>query len=73
LKWKVQAGEILTGPPVIASNLICIQGPGTVAFELASGKLAWRAGLGGAVQSVPVITEQAMYVASLNGDIYALE
>jgi len=25
------------------------------------------------VQSVPVITADAMYIASLNGDVYALE
>jgi hypothetical protein len=40
---------------------------------MASGKMLWRAGLGGSVQSVPVLTSDAMYVASLDGEVYALQ
>jgi outer membrane protein assembly factor BamB len=73
LRWKVQASEVVTGPPVIASGLVCIQAGGTQAFDIANGSVAWRAGLGGSVQSAPVLTGDAMYVASNDGEVYALE
>jgi len=35
--------------------------------------VAWRAGLGGSVQSAPVLSGDAMYVAGNDGEVYALE
>jgi PQQ-like domain len=32
----------------------------------------WRAALGTAIQSVPVLTGDGIYIASLSGEIYAL-
>jgi outer membrane protein assembly factor BamB len=63
----------VTAPPVIASGLVCIQAGGTQAFDIATGNLVWRAGLGGAVQSAPVLTGDAIYVATNDGEVYALE
>jgi outer membrane protein assembly factor BamB len=73
LRWKVQAGEVVTSPPVFAQGVVCIQSAGLIAFDIATGKMAWRAGLGGAVQSAPVLTGDAIYISSLDGEIYALE
>ena len=72
LRWKTEVGEVVTAPPVIADGAICIQAGGLFALDPASGKVLWRAGLGGAIQSVPVLAGDTMYVASLNGEIYAL-
>jgi outer membrane protein assembly factor BamB len=63
----------VTAPPVFSEGVVCIQCGGLMALDIASGKVVWRAGLGGSVQSVPVITGDAMYVASLDGEVYALE
>ena len=49
------------------------QSGGTLALDIATGNVVWRAGLGGAVQSVPVLAGDVIYVASLNGEVYALE
>jgi outer membrane protein assembly factor BamB len=73
LHWKVQIGDAVTAPPVIGSGLVCVQAGGTQAFDIASGRLVWRAGLGGAVQSAPVLTGDAIYVATQDGQVYALE
>jgi outer membrane protein assembly factor BamB len=73
LYWKVQAGEAVTAPPVFAQGLVCVQAAGLLALDLATGKVMWRAGLGGALQAVPVITGGPIYIASLDGEVYALE
>jgi outer membrane protein assembly factor BamB len=57
---------------VISENIVCIQAGSTFAFDCASGKLLWKAGLGGTLQSVPVLAGDTIYVTSLNGEIYAL-
>jgi outer membrane protein assembly factor BamB len=66
-------GGVVTAPPVVAGEVVCIQAGGTFAFDLSSGKELWRAGLGGAVQSAPVLSEGVMYVVSLDGEVYALQ
>ena len=73
LRWKAAAGELVTAPPVIGEGIVCIQSGGTLAFDLATGKLVWRAALGGSLQSVPVLAGDTIYLASLGGEIYALE
>ena len=45
----------------------------THTFDIATGSVTWRAGLGGSVQSAPVLTGDAIYVATNDGEVYALE
>jgi outer membrane protein assembly factor BamB len=73
LLWKAQAGEVVTAPAVFAKGLVCVQAAGLIAFDVASGQIAWRAGLGGSVQSAPVLTGEAIYITGLDGEVYALE
>ena len=73
LRWKAAAGELVTAPAVIGKGIVCIQSGGTLAFDLATGKLVWRAALGGSLQSVPVLAGDTIYLASLGGEIYALQ
>ena len=73
LRWKAQAGDVITSSPVISSGVVCIQSGETQAFDLASGRLIWEARLGGAVQAVPVLTKDVIYLAGNDGEVYALE
>jgi outer membrane protein assembly factor BamB len=73
LLWKVRAGEVITGPVVFGDSLIYLQSWGLQAHDAASGKMVWRAGLGGGVQNAPVIAGRTMYLTSGGGDVYALE
>jgi outer membrane protein assembly factor BamB len=50
-----------------------VQSFGIMALEAATGKVIWRAGLGGSVQGAPVIRERVIYVAGNGGEVYALE
>jgi len=52
--------------------VVCIQAGGTFALDMTSGKVLWTAGLAGAIQSVPVLAGDAIYLAGLSGEIYAL-
>jgi outer membrane protein assembly factor BamB len=72
LRWKTAVGEVVTAPPLIADGAICIQAGGLFALDPVSGKTLWRAGLGGGIQSVPILTGDTVYMASLSGEIYAL-
>jgi outer membrane protein assembly factor BamB len=73
LRWKVRVGEVVTSPPVFAEGVVCIQAAGLIAVDIGAGKLVWRAPLGGAVQSAPVLSGDAIYITSLDGEVYALE
>ncbi len=64
---------MVTAPPVIASGIVCIQAWGIHAVDIATGGIVWRAGLGGAVQSVPVLSGDVIYVGTNDGEVYALE
>jgi outer membrane protein assembly factor BamB len=44
----------------------------TYALNLADGNILWRARLGNSLQSVPVVAEAAVYLTSIEGDVYAL-
>jgi outer membrane protein assembly factor BamB len=65
-------GEVVTAPPVIGNGVVCIQAGRTFAMDMGSGKIVWQAGLAGAIQSVPVLAADAIYLASLSGEVYAL-
>jgi eukaryotic-like serine/threonine-protein kinase len=73
LRWKVRAGEAITGPAVFGDSVIYIQSWGLQALDAATGKAVWRAGLGTGVQNAPVIAGKTMYLTSHDGDVYALE
>ena len=66
-------GQAVTAPPVLSENAVCIQAGGIAALDKATGKVLWRAGLGASVQSVPVLTGNVIYVASVDGEVYAIE
>jgi outer membrane protein assembly factor BamB len=42
-------------------------------MNLSDGKVLWKANLGNSVQSAPVVTEDVVYLAGMEGEIYALE
>jgi outer membrane protein assembly factor BamB len=64
---------VVTAPPVFAAGAVCIQAAGLIAFDVTTGKMIWRAGLGGSVQSAPVLTGSNIYLTGLDGEVYALE
>jgi outer membrane protein assembly factor BamB len=73
LRWKVQVSDVVTAPPVIGSGIVCVQAGGIHAVDIATGGIVWRAGMGGAVQGAPVLSEDVIYVATSDGEVYALE
>jgi outer membrane protein assembly factor BamB len=73
LRWKAQAGLVITSPPVIGDSVVYIESQGTVAIDNASGKVLWHAGVGSSVQAAPVISAKTIYIASNDGEVYALE
>jgi outer membrane protein assembly factor BamB len=73
LRWKIRAGEAITGPAVFGASTIYLQSWGLQALAADTGKTVWRAGLGMGVQNAPVIAGGSIYLASLDGEVYALE
>jgi len=73
LRWKVRAGEVITGPAVFGDSMIYIQSWGLQTLDATTGKVIWRAGLGTGVQNAPVIGGRTLYLTSNDGDVYALE
>jgi outer membrane protein assembly factor BamB len=57
---------------VIAEDVVCIQAGMTLALNRDTGDIVWTAKLAGAIQSVPVLTSDRIYLASLGGEVYAL-
>ena len=72
LKWKTRT-EVVTSPLVFSEGVVYVQSSGTMALDGATGKMLWRAGLGGSVQGAPVVAEGVIYVAGNSGEVYALE
>jgi outer membrane protein assembly factor BamB len=72
LRWKTEVGEVVTAPAVIGKEVVCIQAGVTFALSRETGNVVWKAHLAGAIQSVPVLTEDTIYLASLSGEVYAL-
>ena len=72
LAWKTRIGQVITAPPVVSGSTIWIQSGIIHALTATDGKILWRAGLGDGAQSAPVVTEDGVYLASMQGDIYAL-
>ena len=64
----------ITAPPLAADGFVCIQTfyGATQAFESGTGKELWRAGLGGSVSSTPIVANEAIYLATYPGVVYAL-
>lgn len=64
----------LTAAPVAAGSMVCVQSfyGATQAFDAATGKELWRANLGGSLSSTPVVTADAIYLATYPGVVYGL-
>jgi len=71
--WKSRIGQTIMAPPVISGSVVWIQAGDTFAVNLFDGRVLWKANLGNSVQSAPVVTEDVVYLASMEGEIYALE
>jgi outer membrane protein assembly factor BamB len=59
---------------VAGDAIVCMQTfyGGTQAFDVSTGKRLWRANLGGSLQSTPILTDEAVYLATYPGVVYAL-
>ena len=71
--WKTRTGEAITAPPVVSGSVIWLQAGITFAVNLPDGKVLWRAGMGNSLHSAPVVTNHAVYLAGMEGEVYALE
>ena len=65
-------GEVVTASPVIGDGFVYVQSGATFALDATNGKIVWRAALAGAIQSVPVLAGDTIYLAGLSGEVYAL-
>ncbi len=72
--WKSRSFRTITAPPLAGGSMVCMQTfyGTTQAFDLSTGEELWRAALGASLQSTPVLTNEAVYLASYPGVIYAL-
>jgi outer membrane protein assembly factor BamB len=72
--WKSRPMRAIIAAPVAGPGFVCIQSfyGTTQAFESETGKELWRAALGGSVASTPVVSADAVYLATYNGVVYAL-
>jgi outer membrane protein assembly factor BamB len=57
---------------VIGEDVAWIQAGMTCALSRDKGDIVWTAKLGDSIQSAPVLTTDAIYLASLSGEVYAL-
>jgi outer membrane protein assembly factor BamB len=72
--WKSESLRTITAPPLAGDSMVCIQTfyGATQAFDVKTGERIWRASLGGSLQSTPILTEEAVYLATYPGVLYAL-
>jgi outer membrane protein assembly factor BamB len=59
---------------VAGDSVVCVQSfyGAAQAYDSTTGKQLWRANLGGSLQSTPVIANEAVYLATYPGVLYAL-
>jgi outer membrane protein assembly factor BamB len=64
----------ITASPLAGDSIVCIQTfyGATQAFDIKTGKELWTANLGGSLQSTPIVTPEAVYLATYQGVVYAL-
>ena len=64
----------LTAEPVAGEGTVWIQGfyGATQAFDINTGEEQSRMSLGGSLQSTPIVTEEAVYLATYPGVVYAV-
>ncbi len=57
-----------------SDEIVCIQSfyGSTQAYDSKTGEELWRANLGGSLQSTPIVTDEAVYLATYPGIVYAL-
>ena len=72
--WRSASLQQITAAPLAGPSFVCIQSYGgtTLACDADSGKELWRASLGGSLQSTPALTDDAVYLATHPGVLYAL-
>ena len=72
--WKSAPMRTITAPPLAGESIVCIQTfyGATQAFDIKTGKELWTANLGGSLQSTPIVTPEAVYLATYPGVVYAL-
>ena len=63
--WKSRISQAVTAPPVISGSVAWIQAGFTFAVDLSDGRVLWKANLGNSVQSAPVVTKDAVYLAGM--------
>ncbi|MFH1459664.1 MAG: PQQ-binding-like beta-propeller repeat protein [Candidatus Omnitrophota bacterium] len=79
LKWKADLDPALrfgfsSSCVVTEDTVYAASGKGILrAFEISTGKLKWQYGLSSGVLSSPCVAHGILYVADLNGTLYALE
>lgn len=57
---------------MISEDSVYIQAGITCALSRGKGDIVWTARLGDSIQSVPVLTSDMIYLASLSGEVYGL-
>jgi outer membrane protein assembly factor BamB len=72
--WKSAQMRTITASPLAGDSIVCIQTfyGATQAFDIKTGKGLWTANLGGSLQSTPIVTPEAVYLATYQGVVYAL-
>jgi outer membrane protein assembly factor BamB len=72
--WKSKPMRTLTAAPVAGEGTVWIQGfyGTTQAFDINTGEEQSRMSLGGSLQSTPIVTEEAVYLATYPGVVYAV-
>jgi outer membrane protein assembly factor BamB len=72
--WKSKPLRTITAPPVAGGSMVYIQSfyGATQAYDANTGAELWRANLGGSLQSTPIVTDEAVYLATYPGVVYAL-
>jgi outer membrane protein assembly factor BamB len=72
--WKSRPLRAITAAPHASETVVCIQSfyGATQAYDATTGAELWRANLGGSLQSTPIITDEAVYLAAYSGVVYAL-
>ncbi|MBI3189021.1 MAG: PQQ-like beta-propeller repeat protein [Ignavibacteriales bacterium] len=69
-------GKTIIGTPVIDGNILYVALANTeeslLAYDLASGKILWKATIGG-VETSPLLINDKLYVATLKGLVYCFD
>jgi outer membrane protein assembly factor BamB len=72
--WKSTSIRQITAPVLAGVSSVCVQSyyGTTQAYGRKTGEELWTARLGGSLQCTPILTDEAVYLATYPGVIYAL-